>query len=556
MSLREPADAADRADLRRLPRRSSPSPCPALVRNSLMIGCDGDHRRHPVRSPTPGTRHPWAPATARVARSLPPLSNCGVRRGATSRRASDQGAIPRRATRRRPQPRPTFRPSSTLADESRSPSRSVEGETPPTWRVAGPSPIRVQLARRHASERPGCSWSRCRRRRSMPTTNSVVRIMWFASGVGLAVVLLVAWLVVGLGLRPLRRMERSAASITGAADLGQRRAPVGAHRARPPRLDDQRDARPMLETSFSEQQATESPPAPLRRRAPATSARAAHLDPQLRRKPYLRAAATTPEQVQAQHGPHRARGGSAWATSSTTSCCSPAPMPSCPSTASRSTCAPSSRALAADTRVVDARPHDHRRRGRRAPSSATDAASPRRWPTSCANARIHTPAGTPIELILRSAAATAAGARDRALQRAPGRAGGRSTTATGCARAATTSCSSASTTPTPPVPASAAARALGSVDHRRDRRGPRRRRSPPADPGRRLSDLRPHHPDRRPTGPRPAQRDGDRPACLTSGSARDAHRGGPRRSGWRRRAQLAISQTAFTNAPLSVRYCR
>ena len=90
------------------------------------------------------------------------------------------------------------------------------------------------------------------------TTSSVARIVWLTSGIALVVLTFVAWLVTGLGLRPLRRMERSAASITDAADLGQRVEHPSAHTEIGKLGETINDMLGRLEASFSEQQATEA----------------------------------------------------------------------------------------------------------------------------------------------------------------------------------------------------------------------------------------------------------------------------------------------------------
>jgi two-component system OmpR family sensor kinase len=54
------------------------------------------------------------------------------------------------------------------------------------------------------------------------TTSQVTWIVALASTVTLVALGLVAWLLIGLGLKPLRRMERDASSISDAGDLGQR----------------------------------------------------------------------------------------------------------------------------------------------------------------------------------------------------------------------------------------------------------------------------------------------------------------------------------------------
>jgi two-component system, OmpR family, sensor kinase len=133
---------------------------------------------------------------------------------------------------------------------------SVTGEDPSKWRVAVyPITITSIIGR---SERDGLLVVALPTSEVDATTNSVVKIVWITSGISVAVLLLIAWLVVGLGLRPLRRMERSAASITDAADLGER-VEHPPERTELGRLGSTINGMlGRLETSFADQQATEA----------------------------------------------------------------------------------------------------------------------------------------------------------------------------------------------------------------------------------------------------------------------------------------------------------
>lgn len=135
---------------------------------------------------------------------------------------------------------------------------SVEGENPSQWRVAIYEVTIDPLGYNPSQTRPGLLIVALPMSEVDATSNSVARIVWVTSGVALVLLTFVAWLVTGLGLRPLRRMERSAASITDAADLGQRvehpssRTEIG-------KLGETiNDMLGRLEASFSEQQATEA----------------------------------------------------------------------------------------------------------------------------------------------------------------------------------------------------------------------------------------------------------------------------------------------------------
>lgn len=90
------------------------------------------------------------------------------------------------------------------------------------------------------------------------TTSSVVRIVWIAAGIVLVVLIGAAWLLVGWGLRPLRKMERSAAAITGAPDLS-RRVDHPSERTELGKLGTTINGMlSRLQTSFTEQQATQT----------------------------------------------------------------------------------------------------------------------------------------------------------------------------------------------------------------------------------------------------------------------------------------------------------
>ncbi len=134
---------------------------------------------------------------------------------------------------------------------------SLAGENPSEWRVAL---YRVDIASPFgtADARSGVLVVALPMSEVDATTSSVARIVWLTSGIALVVLTFVAWLVTGLGLRPLRRMERSAASITDAADLG-RRVEHPSARTEIGKLGETINGMlGRLETSFSEQQATEA----------------------------------------------------------------------------------------------------------------------------------------------------------------------------------------------------------------------------------------------------------------------------------------------------------
>jgi two-component system OmpR family sensor kinase len=135
--------------------------------------------------------------------------------------------------------------------------RSEDGTNPAKWRVVV-YPVTLRTV-----DAAGATTSQGMLVVALPTseidatTNSVSRIVWITSGISLAVLAIVSWLVAGLGLRPLRRMERSAATISDAADLGQR-VEHPSNRTELGKLGETiNDMLGRLETSFSEQQATE-----------------------------------------------------------------------------------------------------------------------------------------------------------------------------------------------------------------------------------------------------------------------------------------------------------
>lgn len=137
---------------------------------------------------------------------------------------------------------------------------SVSGADPASWRVAV-YPIIIEtraIGGTVVDQRDAILVVALPTSEVVATTTSVERIVWITSAVSVAALLLLAWLFVGLGLRPLRRMERSAASITDAADLGQRvdHPPANTELGRLGSTINGMLGR--LEASFSEQQATEA----------------------------------------------------------------------------------------------------------------------------------------------------------------------------------------------------------------------------------------------------------------------------------------------------------
>jgi two-component system OmpR family sensor kinase len=134
---------------------------------------------------------------------------------------------------------------------------SVGGEDPARWRVTVYEITIRERSLARVSERPGLLVVALPTSEVDATTKSVVKIVWITSAMSIVVVLLIAWLVVGLGLRPLRRMERSAASITDAADLGQR-VEHPSERTELGKLGSTINGMlGRLESSFADQQATE-----------------------------------------------------------------------------------------------------------------------------------------------------------------------------------------------------------------------------------------------------------------------------------------------------------
>ena len=104
-----------------------------------------------------------------------------------------------------------------LADGTATTFPSISGDDPEEWRV-------LQFPVRSApdGEEAGVATVALPTTPIEETVNRVVRIQWVAGGVGIVVLGGAAWLLIGVGLKPLRRMERTAAAITDAGDLGQR----------------------------------------------------------------------------------------------------------------------------------------------------------------------------------------------------------------------------------------------------------------------------------------------------------------------------------------------
>ena len=155
---------------------------------------------------------------------------------------------------RRPTASPPALPRGTLGDaEPRYPlhgKKSEDGERP--------------LARRRAP-RPQATRRTAPRWRSPPTTwkdtvAQIVRIEVITSIIALVVLGFLSWLLTGIGLRPLRRMQRSAADHHG---RGRPQPPGRATRRRRPSSASSastlnEDARPASRTSFAAQQETET----------------------------------------------------------------------------------------------------------------------------------------------------------------------------------------------------------------------------------------------------------------------------------------------------------
>jgi two-component system OmpR family sensor kinase len=223
---------------------------PRLVRNSLMDRLDGDLRS--VTYDAAAEYDVRIPGGPRVLPNHPSsfLAGAGYaeRRDTAGRLLSGTFLDPRQNDRSAPDlPAKLDGPF-----EEPFTVGSVAGSNPRQWRV-----IVYELTSALTDEPAGMLVVALPTSEVDATTNSVVKIVWVTSASSVGVLLLIAWLVVGLGLRPLRRMERSAASITDAADLGQR-VEHPSDRTELGKLGSTINGMlGRLESSFADQQATE-----------------------------------------------------------------------------------------------------------------------------------------------------------------------------------------------------------------------------------------------------------------------------------------------------------
>ena len=319
----------------------------ALIALVLGVG-RGRHRPHHRGPPRrPGRRaapQPPAPSCA----ALDPAARPADGQGADGPPPRLSDAL-RRARHGRPASSRTVYAPDLTGDDAPIPVVDADGDRArcatgrPSPSAAPTSDVRYRMlarrrgpARRHGRGRPPAR----RRRRRRASASSRSRSL--AVLAVLAVLGLVTWWVLRLGVRPLRRMTATAGAIA-AGDLSHR-VPEATrrHRGRRPRRRPQRDARPHR-GGVRPAHRVGGPPAPVRRRRLPRAAHAGHHDPRLRRAlPHRRARRAPASSTRRCAAPSRSR--CAWARSSTTCSSSPASTRAGRSSGRRST----SRALAAD----------------------------------------------------------------------------------------------------------------------------------------------------------------------------------------------------------------
>lgn len=147
---------------------------------------------------------------------------------------------------------PVLDDGTVLAEGERRTVDSVDGTAPEQWRI-----LQFPAVVERGGEAVGTITIALPTTEVDDTVSRVVRIQWIAGIGGIAVLGVAVWLLAGFGLRPLRRMEHTAAVINDAGDLGRRIEHPG-RRTELGRLGHTLNAMlERLQGSFESQQATE-----------------------------------------------------------------------------------------------------------------------------------------------------------------------------------------------------------------------------------------------------------------------------------------------------------